>query len=87
MANVVQIIATNDEHPDFESSIINDAWHVVIEGDAIRTACGIQLEGDDGYAAGPTKTGYVTCPLCLNLIRQFKKIRKWRPPHDTATQI
>lgn len=81
MAKVVQIIATNEEHECFEADIINDDWHVVIESDAIRTACGIQLEGDDGYVGGPTRSGYVTCPLCLNLISQFKAIKKWRSPN------
>ncbi len=80
MARVFQIIATNSEHDHFEESLIDDDWHVAIEGDALRTACGIQLEGDDGYAGGPDKNGYVTCKLCINLIEQFKSIRKWRPP-------
>lgn len=78
MATVFQFIATDAEHENFESELLNGDWHVGLSLDN-RTVCGIQLDGDDGYAAGPEKTGVVTCPICLCIIDEIKGIRNWKP--------
>ena len=76
MAKVFQIIQINDDK-HFESALVNGAWHFGIHSDAARTVCGIQLEGDDGIAAGPERDGTVTCLLCREVISQIKALDKW----------
>lgn len=79
MAWVFQIIATNRDDRHFEERIVDAGeWHAGICIDAPRTACGIQTEGDDGYAAGPVKSGKVTCATCRALIEQVQRIRAWK---------
>jgi hypothetical protein len=77
MANVFQIIATDKYHPSFETDIVNVDYHAEISTAGPRTVCGIQLDGEDGVAAGPTKAGPVTCPLCHSIIKEIKAMRKW----------
>lgn len=77
MANVFQIIASDKDHPSFEPDLILADYHVEIGTAGARTVCGIQLEGEDGVTAGPIKVGPVTCPICRNIIKEIKAIRKW----------
>ena len=78
MADVVQVIATDRNHPDFEEGIVNGDWHATLCVDAVRTVCGIQLEGDDGYGPSDSKQGKVTCPLCRSILGQVQNIKRWR---------
>ncbi len=80
MAKVVQIVATNHLHKNFEASLVESGeWHAITSAtDAVRTVCGIQLEGDDGYSGGHTKEGKVTCHLCRNIIADIQSIKNWR---------
>lgn len=80
MAEIVQIIATNKSDRNFEPQIVNDDWHGVISyGLGPRTVCGIQLEGDDGYTGGESKNGFITCHVCLGIVREIKAIQRWQP--------
>jgi hypothetical protein len=80
MANVVKIIATNESDRHFEPELLNSDWHGVVSyGLGPRTVCGIQLEGDDGYAGGESKRGFITCPACLGIVREIKAIQHWQP--------
>lgn len=78
MATVVQIIATNENDPHFEANMVNNDWHAMYFIDAPRTVCGVQLEGDDGYAPGPEKSGRVTCEACRIALDQIQSIKRWR---------
>ena len=79
MADVFQIIAVDIEHPWFEPDLVeNGFWHAAYSIDDPRTICGIQLVGEDGISAGPTKKGKVTCPTCRNIIAQIQSIKNWR---------
>lgn len=78
MAQILQIVETDQHHEHFEPAVINDDWHALIFGD--RTVCGMQLDGADGYGPGPITTGFVTCPLCGTIIDHIQAIRNWRPP-------
>ena len=80
MAKILQIVATNPDHKNFEKSLNDKSdWHAVVNAlDCIRTACGVQLEGDDGYTGSETKDGKVTCHLCRQTIEIFQSIKKWR---------
>lgn len=78
MAEVFQMVATDKNHPAFEPGLINGDYHAAISGDSIRTICGIQLDGEDGVAAGPTKEGPVTCGICYSIIEEIKSIRNWK---------
>jgi hypothetical protein len=79
MARVFQIVATNQQDSHFEKDIVDSGeWHAGISYDAPRTICGIQLEGDDGYAQGPEKSGRVTCQTCRTIIEQVQRIRAWK---------
>lgn len=72
MAGVFQLIATNKDDANFEEALIDGVWHFALNMDCMRTACGVQLDGDDGYAAGPSKAGRVTCKLCRSVINQVR---------------
>lgn len=79
MARVFQIVAIDRQHKHFEANIVDAGeWHIGILIDGPRTACGIQLDGDDGYSAGPEKSGRVTCNTCRALIEQVQRIRAWK---------
>ena len=78
MAKIVQMIATDPSHKHFEKDQVSELWHAVIgDADAIRTVCGIQLEGDDGASGGEEKEGRVTCLTCRRLIGEIQKIKNW----------
>lgn len=72
MVKVIQIIATNAEDKYFESQLIDGNWHAFIYYPELRTVCGIQLQGEDGYAGGETKNGKVTCRVCIGVIEAIK---------------
>lgn len=80
VAEVFQIVATNTEDRHFEPDLVlSGAWHAATSaGAGIRTICGIQLEGDDGYSGGPTKQGRVTCNRCRALIADIQAIKNWK---------
>ena len=78
MAKVIQIVATDATHRHFEKECVQSGeWHAAVSVDAPRTVCGIQVDGDDGYAAGAEKEGKVTCQTCKSYLRQIKAIRNW----------
>ena len=79
MATVVKIITIDNNNRHFESHLVDGTWHAIISyGDAIRTVCGVQLEGDDGYGPGPEKQGAVTCQGCRAIIGEIQKIKGWK---------
>ncbi len=78
MARVFQMVITNKNEPFFERETVDGSFHVEISYAGPRTLCGIQLDGDDGIAAGPEIQGRVTCFGCLSIISEIKKLRKWR---------
>jgi hypothetical protein len=77
MAKVFQIVATNENDQHFEEQLINGEYHAALDPE--RTFCGIQLDGDDGYASGEIISGVVTCALCAKVIIAAKRIRNWQP--------
>ena len=80
MAKIVQIEATNPNDRNFEPTIVEaDEWHAIMSaGGCIRTVCGIQLEGDDGYHSGPERKGRVTCQMCRSILEDIQSIKGWR---------
>lgn len=80
MAKIVQIVATNADHADFEKELVDSGdWHAMMTaGDACRTVCGVQLEGDDGYHSGPERKGRVTCQVCRAILEDIQSIKRWR---------
>ncbi len=76
MTIVVQLIITDADNRHFEPGLINGDWHASLSIDN-RTVCGIQLDGDDGYA-GEAAEGVVTCPICLVIIEEIKAMRNWK---------
>ena len=78
MATVFQLIARPGYYKNLETGILDDYWHVAINADCWRTACGVQLEGDDWIISGPEKEGRVTCPKCRAIIEQYQSIKNWR---------
>ena len=78
MAQVFQIIATDESHKHFErEQVENGYWHVRLYV-MNTTLCGIQLDGDDGISAGQSIQGIVTCPICHSIIQEVKSIRNWK---------
>lgn len=73
MARVIKIISANDE------SYVSDSWHCVCSFPYPRTACGYQLEGEDGVVASPEVEGCVTCGTCQRVIEEMKSVRNWKP--------
>lgn len=80
MADILKLVDLNKDHPMYERSVVEDGdWHAFIGlGGDLRTVCGIQLDGDDGYGPGPVHKGPVTCDHCRTVIVQIKKMRNWR---------
>ena len=80
MAKIVQIVATDPDNPNFEADLAEaGTWHAIATaGDAVRTVCGVQLEGDDGYGPGDDKEGKVTCQLCRSILADIQAIKGWR---------
>ena len=80
MATVFQIISTGEyTGVFFDSDLVESGyWHAGDSVDDPRTICGVQLVGEDGIAAGPTKEGKVTCPTCRKIIKQIQAIKNWR---------
>ncbi|WP_166485931.1 hypothetical protein [Rhodoferax ferrireducens] len=63
MAEVFQIVATDASDKNFEPDAVERGyWHAATTAeDAPQKICGIQVEGEGGYAPGPSKHGRVTC--------------------------
>nr|WP_133149891.1 hypothetical protein [Enterovibrio norvegicus] len=62
----------------FDGEEVEPTWHVVVSLDAHRTACGYVLDGDSnlgGYESKTVSRGGITCPHCLNFIKEFKSIK------------
>lgn len=78
MAEVFTLIATDIEDLYFDENLIDGTYHVAINHAAPRTACGIQLDGDDGIARGYTVSGKITCQSCALVVREIKAIRDWQ---------
>lgn len=80
MATVVQIVATDADHPYFDADLTcSEDWHAVtVAGDTYRTVCGVQLEGNDGYAPDNRKQGRVTCEMCRLILEDIQSIKRWR---------
>jgi hypothetical protein len=72
MSKVIKIIATNENDKNFEAQLVNDEWHGFIEFPEMRTICGIQLQGDDGYAGSDEADGNITCGICTGIIEAIK---------------
>lgn len=58
----------------------NDSWHLAVQPDGSpRTLCtGEVFGGGEGEAVYKTKSverGGITCPKCLEIIKQFKAIK------------
>lgn len=58
----------------------NDSWHLAVQPDSSpRTLCtGEAFGGSEGAAVYETKSvkrGGITCPKCLEIIKQFKAIK------------
>lgn len=82
MARVIKIIDAD------ESNYVSDEWHLVCGYPYPRTACGIQLEGEDGVVTSPEATGYVTCGICQRVIEEMKSVRSWKPrPTPRAARL
>lgn len=76
MAKVIKIEKNTDEYSKyFDKNLVNKDNHVVY-GDA--TLCGIQTDGDDGIRPSKPFEGLVTCPICLDIVRYIKSIKKWK---------
>ena len=73
MARVIKILDSN------VSNDVSDEWHCVCSYPYPRTACGIQLEGEDGIVVSPEVSGYVTCGTCQRVIAEMKSVRNWKP--------
>jgi len=73
MARVIQIIAADDDN------YVSDKWHCVCGYPYPRTACGYQMEGEDGVVTSPEKEGVATCGTCQRIIQEIKAIRAWKP--------
>lgn len=80
MAKIVQIEATNPDDKHYEAQLVEaDEWHAITSaGPCIRTVCGIQLEGDDGYHSGDERQGRVTCRTCRSILTDIQAIKRWR---------
>jgi hypothetical protein len=70
--SVFKFIATDKNDKHFERSIVNSGWHLSDPVDN-RSLCGIQCDGDDGYAPSEIKKGEVTCELCKIIIKHVLK--------------
>jgi hypothetical protein len=77
MAQVFQFVATGEDVPHADLSMIDGSWHVA-EPIESRSLCGIQMDGDDGYAPGENKNGRVTCHHCRKIIETVQQIEDWR---------
>ncbi len=75
---VFQMVATNECHPHFDRSLIDELYHAYLGYAGPRTVCGIQLDGDDGVAPGPDEEGFVTCPQCACIIEEIQRMENWR---------
>jgi hypothetical protein len=73
MARIIQIIEADD------SNYVSDEWHCVCAYPYPRTACGYQLEGEDGVVASPEIEGHVTCGTCQRVIEDMQSVRNWKP--------
>lgn len=82
MANVFQIVRNEDasetEMRYFDESLVAESWHASVSVSHPMTLCGIQLEGEDGVMAGPSKSGRVTCAVCRAYLEQVQSIRNWK---------
>jgi hypothetical protein len=77
MAQVFQFVATGEDVPHADLSVVGGGvWHVAGPIDN-HSLCGTQMDGDDGYMPGPAKSGRVTCWQCREIIAAVKKIRGW----------
>ena len=74
---VFKFVATDENDKHFEPEIVK-YFHAGLDGE--RSLCGIQCNGDDGYAPDNDVEGYVTCPECLKIIVCVKKMRNWKRP-------
>ncbi len=79
MAQVFQMIATDENDPYFDASIVNGDYHAKISYAGPRTVCGFQLDGDDGVAGGKPIKGFITCSGCLSIVREIKSMRNCEP--------
>lgn len=80
MATVVKFAATNAMNKHYEDNIVDAGqWHAFITaGDDPRTICGIQMNGEDGYAPLHEKNGKVTCMTCRSLLEAYQSIKNWK---------
>lgn len=75
MAKVFQLVATDRNDPHFEDALIDGSYHIRVYDN--RTACGVQLDGDDGIGSGKVIEGNVTCRVCLGIIDSVKDAMNW----------
>jgi len=80
MATVVQFGATDAKHKCYEPNTAESGeWHAfVTAGDDPRTICGIQMNGEDGYAPLYEKEGKVSCITCRSLLEAYQAIKNWK---------
>lgn len=79
MAKVVKFVPTNEETTWGNSlNLLNNDTHAT-SGE--RTLCGVQLDGDDGIKPLFFDC-HVTCEICIGIIKDVKKLRRWQKPND-----
>lgn len=72
MAKVIQIIESD------ENALVDGKWHATLMYPYPHTACGVQLEGEEGVVPSTEKNGRVTCAVCRMIIEEIKQIKNWR---------
>lgn len=78
MADIFQFVSTDEDDNHYDEILVDEGhWHASYFSDCVRSLCGMQCDGDDGYAPGPKRKGRVTCPSCRDHIKQIRAIKNW----------